>query len=353
MAETTARLGLPLILAAQAQKHVTHNEALAALDLLVQASLEARDAETPPADPAEGAAWGLGAAPTGAWAGQAGKVAQWRDGGWIFVTPAAGWRAWDRSAAALVLWDGSGWTGIESGLGGTALQNLEAVGVGTTADDGNRLAVASDGSLFSHAGTDHRVTVNKAAAADTATLLFQSGWSGRAEIGLAGGDDLAIKVSADGSAWTTALAADAATGAVALGSGLTVGGAEAYHRGNLLGSVGQSGGVPTGAVIEAGSSGDGSYTRFADGTQVCLSPTFSADTDTAAGALWRQAVATAWSFPAGFAAPPAVASGGLDDPSLAWVATGAATVTGATACVWAVASGTGRSFRLTAIGRWF
>lgn len=54
--------------------------------------------------------------------------------------------------------------------------------------------------------------------------MFQTGWSGRAEIGTAGSDDLALKVSADGSLWHTALSVAAATGAVSLSQGLSVAG---------------------------------------------------------------------------------------------------------------------------------
>ena len=46
---------------------------------------------------------------------------------------------------------------------------------------------------------------------------------------------------------------------------------ETYHTANLVGTVSQSGGDPTGAVIERGSNSNGEYTRFADGTQVCSS----------------------------------------------------------------------------------
>ena len=63
MTEISARLGLPYLLPSQAQKHVTHNAALHRLDGLVQLVLEATGAETPPADPAEGAIWALGPAP--------------------------------------------------------------------------------------------------------------------------------------------------------------------------------------------------------------------------------------------------------------------------------------------------
>ena len=42
-----------------------------------------------------------------------------------------------------------------------------------------------------------------------------------------------------------------------------------YRRGNLLGTVNQSGGVPTGAVIQRGSNANGEFVRLADGTQIC------------------------------------------------------------------------------------
>lgn len=38
---------------------------------------------------------------------------------------------------------------------------------------------------------------------------------------------------------------------------------------NLVGTVSESGGVPTGAVVERGSNANGEYVRFADGTQIC------------------------------------------------------------------------------------
>lgn len=91
-----------------------------------------------------------------------------------------------------------------------------ALGVNATADTTNRLAVASDASLFNHAGSDHRLKINKNAAGNTASLLFQSNWSGRAEFGLAGDDDFRVKVSADGAAWHDALAIDRASGGVVL-----------------------------------------------------------------------------------------------------------------------------------------
>lgn len=50
-------LSLPYIQGAQAQKHVTHNEAIERLDLVVQLTLEATGTTTPPSTATEGQAW--------------------------------------------------------------------------------------------------------------------------------------------------------------------------------------------------------------------------------------------------------------------------------------------------------
>jgi hypothetical protein len=72
----TFHLGLPLLAAAQAQKHVTHNEALLALDALVHLACLDRDLSAPPAAPGEGDRYLVGPSPSGPWAGHAGEIAQ-------------------------------------------------------------------------------------------------------------------------------------------------------------------------------------------------------------------------------------------------------------------------------------
>ena len=213
MPDVSPRLALPLIAPSQAQKHVTHNEAIDRLDALVQLVVEAFDAVTPPVVPVAGQVWALGAAPTGAWAGQAMRLASWRGSAWMFVPPGTGWRAWGRAEAALRVFRGTAWG---SGIGPADLQNLAGIGINAVSDATNRLTVASAATLLSHAGAGHQVKINKAAAGDTASLLFQSGFSGRAEFGLAGSDDFAIKVSADGATFLTAVTVAAASGQVSL-----------------------------------------------------------------------------------------------------------------------------------------
>ncbi|WP_298864805.1 DUF2793 domain-containing protein [uncultured Sulfitobacter sp.] len=210
---SSPRLSLPYIAPAQAQKHITHNEAIHQLDLLVQLSLEATQAATPPAVPQNGLIYALGPAPTGAWAGNPETLAMWSENAWSFTVPQTGWRAWDTPANMLRVWDGSAWAPVTSEIG-----TPDSIGINTAADTVNRLALASEASLFTHNGAGHQIKVNKADTDDTASLLYQTGFSGRAEMGLAGNDDFAIKVSADGNAWADAMVIDATSGDVGFGT---------------------------------------------------------------------------------------------------------------------------------------
>ncbi|KUF08957.1 DUF2793 domain-containing protein [Pseudoponticoccus marisrubri] len=395
MSETTARLELPLMSASQAQKHVTHNEALALLDGMVQLVLSEVEASVPPALPGEGTVYALGAAPAGDWAGQAHMLAQWQGGQWLFFAPQPGWRAWNLAGQTLLIYHDGAWRSL--------LDNLEGLGIGTGSDPINRLAVSAPATLLTHEGAGHQLKVNKASAGDTASLLYQSGWSGRAEMGLTGDDDFHVKVSVDGTAWTDALVVDAATGTLSgaaiqdspMDAGanrvMTVGafglGAadavlpdgndlnnipfatsighyfgnsstanapftwaaiinvsrapsrsaqialdtlsqdepraairsvrddgnspwrELYHCGNIVGQVWQTGGVPEGAVIERGSNADGTYVRFADGTQICthainLGDPTSAGSGTFSDPYLTPVTGQTITFPAAFVAAP-------------------------------------------------
>ena len=79
MSESTTILNLPYLAAAQAQKHVTHNEALRTLDAIVQISVLDRDISSPPGSPAEGDRYIVAANPTGAWSGKTGAIAAFQD----------------------------------------------------------------------------------------------------------------------------------------------------------------------------------------------------------------------------------------------------------------------------------
>jgi len=106
----SANLALAYLEAAQSQKHVTVNEALSGLDVLVQLSVLDRDLTAPPGSPVEGDRYLVAAGATGAWAGQAGKIAAWQAGAWMFRTPRNGWKAWVADEATFVFYDAGAWT---------------------------------------------------------------------------------------------------------------------------------------------------------------------------------------------------------------------------------------------------
>lgn len=209
MPDTSPILALPYILPSQAQKHVTHNEALRLLDAIVQLVVVSADLTEPPVNPVAGTRYVVAAGATGSWSGQDGAIAVADVAGWLFYAPQTGWRADDLSTGGQIRFNGTEWDATSP-----ALEGFSQLGIGTTADDVNRFAVSGQASLLTHDGADHRLKINKAASADTASLLFQTGWSGRAEMGAAGSDDFGIKVSADGAEFTESLVIDRHSGAV-------------------------------------------------------------------------------------------------------------------------------------------
>ena len=203
----TPNLGLPLLAAAQAQKHVTHNEALLALDALVHCAVLSRVLTSPPGSPDEGDRYLVASGASGAWAGYAHEIAAFMAGSWSYHPPRAGILAFVADESLLLLHDGESWIPATP----DALQNLTRLGLGTVADATNPFAAKLNKALWTareegEGGTgDLRYTLNKESAGHVLSLLLQSGYSGRAEFGLVGDDEVQLKVSADGSGWTEAL----------------------------------------------------------------------------------------------------------------------------------------------------
>lgn len=106
----TPRLALPLVAAAQAQKHVTVNEALSLVDTLMQPVAASASETVPPATPAEGALYAVPAGATGAWAGRDGSLALWLAGAWSYRTPWRGMTLFLADRGELALYDTAlGW----------------------------------------------------------------------------------------------------------------------------------------------------------------------------------------------------------------------------------------------------
>lgn len=223
----TANLALPLIEASQAQKHVTHNEALRMLDAAIQVAVQDLNRTVPPAGPAEGQRHIVAAGAAGAWAGQAQAIATFQNAAWAFLTPRAGWCVWSILDAVLFVFDGAAWRDLR----GLPLDNLARVGVNTTAAAPNLLSVKSNAALLAAipaadgGSGDARWQLAKESATNTASVVFSDNYSGRAEFGLVGGNAFKLKVSSDGAGWTEALSVDPASGHLALPRALTLSGA--------------------------------------------------------------------------------------------------------------------------------
>lgn len=260
LADSSARLGLPYIIASQAQKHLTHNEALAILETLVQPVVSDIAASAPPVDPSEGDCVVVASGATDAFAGKDGMIAAWIAAAWHFHTPHKGWSVVRASDGQIFVYGPSGWAAPPAP---STQDNLAQVGINAAASPTNRLTVASDASLFTAQANDHRMTINKAGAGDTASLVFQSGWSGRAEMGLSGEDGFSIKVSADGSAWHDALSIDPASGLVRMperpaGTAYMDGGTVTFAPGDTRGFAGlaqSQGGLSLGTPLAGGVAG--------------------------------------------------------------------------------------------------
>lgn len=226
----TPNLDLPYIAPAQAQKHVTHNEAIRALDAIVQLSISDQ-LDRPPTAPRDGERFIVGTQPEDAFTGHIGEVAAFQDGAWSFLVPQIGWRVYDNTAGGLYVFRETGWASVLPEQ--FSQEFAERFGINAAADDLNRLVVKSEASLFDHAGVGHQLKVNKASDDKTASLLFQSNYQGRAEMGLTGSNDFAIRVSPDGAQFSDTMQVHSATGDVKFPNGI--------NRDMLLGTIDEAG----------------------------------------------------------------------------------------------------------------
>jgi hypothetical protein len=124
MSETSARFALPLLQAGQAQKEITHNEALTVVDALLHASVRDRTTAAPPAEAEPGECWIVPAGAAAAWAGPTGAIACRTGGGWRFVAPRVGATVWCEAEGVRLRHDGEAWRGgpaIAAPAGGTVV----------------------------------------------------------------------------------------------------------------------------------------------------------------------------------------------------------------------------------------
>lgn len=157
--------------------------------------------------------------------------------------------------------------------------------------------------------------------------------------------------------WATAATAAQARTDLGLGSAATRTAlgttGSLYSRDSILGTVSQSAGVPTGAVIESGSNANGTYVRFADGTQIC-----TGRINVSGGAT--ATISSTWTYPAVFSASPEVSARTIGSPLIStrerseWASTpGNSSVTFGVSMNVLFPDPTTFNMSCLAIGRWF
>ena len=195
-APATSRLGLPFLQAGQALKNITHNEALQRLDAGLYLSCSDMAATSLPSDPPEGLVILISQTPDTGLLERIGQIAVFSAQRWTWFTPKSGWSLWDMANETLRMFNGTAWV---NPIAETGLERLPQLGLNASATPNQRLSVSSETSLFNHDGDNHRMTINRASATDTASLIFQTGFAGQAELGLTGPDGFSLKTSDDGS----------------------------------------------------------------------------------------------------------------------------------------------------------
>jgi hypothetical protein len=127
MAENaTTRHALPYLYIGQAQKEITHNEALVRIDALLHPVIQDWLAAPPPSlgPSSDGLCWLIAPSATGAWTAKDGQIARWTGGSWRFLTPAEGMVIWYQAEQKRLFYIGGDWAdmaAIASPVGGTVV----------------------------------------------------------------------------------------------------------------------------------------------------------------------------------------------------------------------------------------
>jgi Protein of unknown function (DUF2793) len=106
----TTRFNLPLLAVSQAQKEVTHNEALVRIDALLHTIVESVLSTPPTLNESDiGKCWLIDFGAIGDWAGKSGQLAIWIGNDWRFIDPIDGMRLRLRDEKSDAVFDGNNW----------------------------------------------------------------------------------------------------------------------------------------------------------------------------------------------------------------------------------------------------
>jgi len=178
------------------------------------------------------------------------------------------------------------------------------------------------------------------------------------EVGSAGGFDSSSTSfptsldSATGFAAVEALQAKVGVDSSAVTTSLDYKVAQKYDADTILGTVSQSGGTPTGAVIERGSNANGEFVKFADGTMICQMFIENFDFNTTGGSDLTHPATFVNRFPVRFASIVDASTAGVNANEGIALLGLTGTDTNSRLTVTTAKSDT-RDIGVTVIGRWF
>lgn len=153
--DQSTNLNMPYIMASQAQKHVTHNEAIRTLDALVQISIVDKELAAPPGSPIEGECYIPAIGATGEWVGKEGKIAAFQDGAWMFYSPGVGFLAFIVNESLIYIFDGINWAPYSDGKTGGPATILNAGANGSV----TRFELAEEEIVLAGPTTDSTIVI--------------------------------------------------------------------------------------------------------------------------------------------------------------------------------------------------
>lgn len=312
MSDSTPRLGLPDLPDTPELYADTVADAFWRLDALSDLCLKGQLVNTPPGSPADGDAYLIGGAPTGAWSGYAYKIATCRDGGWQFLTPFDGLRAWAEDSGSFLVYQGGVWTDCNSLIAATEAGIASAASCDIGAAGSLFLQVTGTTTISSFGSVANRLRFLRFAGALTLThnatsLILPGG----ANIVTAAGDTALFASDGSGN-WrcrhytrvsglpvslANAALSGAATGAtLALSSGIALGGAALPAVSGGISQVGTCS-AASGAVTKNGFylAPTPSGTVTATYNTVYASAQYNSSSDTSGGVTAMQGVAELFS----------------------------------------------------------
>lgn len=169
---------MPLLDAAQAQKHVTLNEALVRADALGAGLAQDWGLTVPPVAPLDGSVWIVAAVATGDWGGHDDEIALFLNGGWAFIAPWPGASFWVPGLGNRLTWTGAAWVeGVVAASPGGAATVQRVIEVDH--------ALAAGANSVTGGVIPDKAVVMGVTARVTAAITGASGWS----LGVSGATD--------------------------------------------------------------------------------------------------------------------------------------------------------------------